>query len=441
MSAVLRNPQECDRVLRMVRPHETEIKNLTKCEDKLKRVLRPAEMHSCGSIGKGTACRAAHDLDVCVKLTRDLRADEALRQIEECIKASQEFQFVRKERDLVKAKFGDFFEIDIICEPLPGYPLSKWSQQLRHLDHFKALDARGKDTVRLLKAWARLRVPVPGILLEAIVCHVSRVAVVGRSSVQALFLAVLVELRTRRQWHDPTNPEKDLGSTLSSTDWESITKYAEETLQLKDNVSMSIGVFCQCSFPCRHDVELLFGPDTTNCIDVPMGSMDAGAIVELSKRLRLRRPTFAGDTQHFGWCPHVKLDRLPAACRNAFLTKAFEMLEREQAKKILERRGHFEDHRAFQLAVDSVVHAIEELLESAHPSDDRSIQADESYVFDRMVALYQITKQEGVEDIEEDIAEDSDENAARAEVENMWWWLAVISVLCLAFFFRSYSHV
>merc|ERR1712187_531575 len=119
--------------------------------------------------------------------------------------------------------------------------------------------------------------------------------------------------------------------------------------------------------------------DSTNCIYVPMGSMDAGEIVELSKRLRLRRPTYAGDTKHFGWCPHVKLNQLPEACRNAFLTKAFEMLEREQARKILARRVHFEDHRAFQLAVDSLVHEIEQLFESAHPSDDRSIQADESY--------------------------------------------------------------
>lgn len=82
VSGVLRNREECDRVLRQTRPTDTERKEKQRCMEDLKKALRPEALHWTGSVGKSTALRDAHDLDVCVKLGGGIVGKEALAEIE-----------------------------------------------------------------------------------------------------------------------------------------------------------------------------------------------------------------------------------------------------------------------------------------------------------------------------------------------------------------------
>lgn len=293
MSGVLKNSQECDRVLRMIRPSPEEDSNTVCCMDALQAALRPEALFWTGSVGKSTALHGAHDLDVCVRLSAGLVGQPALQEIVKRLRDTR-FEVVRCERRLVLARYANL-EVDIMPQPTSGEDVDWWQRQIDHLHLFRQLSAAGKDAVRLLKAWARLRVQVPGILLEAVVTTLKA------STAGDLFVAALHALSRQRPWLDPVRTGSDLSEVLDRQQWSSLERYAESSLKLM-NVTIDTGTYCKQSFPCLHAVKLIFQ-------DLPpanLGELTGFQVVELSVRLGLRRPKFGTYVNHFDAYPRVK---------------------------------------------------------------------------------------------------------------------------------------
>jgi len=283
MSGVLRNRKECDRVLRQVRPTDAEHTALCQCMDELKRALRAQELHWCGSVGKATALRGAHDLDVCVKLGNGFVGTAAVNEIARRLLGTA-FSVVRKERTLVFARYGQF-ELDLIAE-LPED--NRWEVQVAHLGMLRHMNAACKDAVRLLKAWSRLVVPVPGILLEILVMNLAgSMESHTTSQVQSLFISAVEALRTRKPLLDPVTA-KDISEALDGNQWTMLSKYAKETLELQ-HMEVAINdspIFS--TFPIRFcGSKILIGPNGKRSAVLPM---DGFEVVELCTRLATRIP-------------------------------------------------------------------------------------------------------------------------------------------------------
>lgn len=293
MSGVLRNRDECDRVVREARPTEQETKEKSRCMEDLKQALRPQELHWTGSVGKSTALRGAHDLDVCVKLEPAFDGKAALNEIVRRLIGSP-FAVVRKEAALVFVRYGSL-ELDII----PSSTHDKWTSQVGHLRLFKQMNPAFKDVVRLVKAWSRLCVPLLGIFIECVVNEVGRLGhTEGGSVVQKLFIQVMRRLSVRQQWMDPLRPENDLSSVLTEDLWRQLSSYAKSTLELLDVSAVEHHGCGFMTFPCQLQIQLVFKQE--KCIEpVDLGMLDGFEIVELCTRLALRTPSFGDDATYF----------------------------------------------------------------------------------------------------------------------------------------------
>lgn len=219
IAAILRNRTECDRILRRLRPSESEKQLLQKCKAELQRVLKPAAIWWTGSIGKGTSLSGSHDVDVVVSLgASNTDLAHALQEIASRLQHSA-IEVKRVEKKLVFAVFktcigGDTVELEL--DILPNFDFGQ--AQVRHFQAFSAMNAAEKDAVRILKALFRLSLKTPGILLEAVVHQSVSCTSVG-SHVQGNVIQALRALSSRRQWQDPTDRSVDLGKSLDPEGW------------------------------------------------------------------------------------------------------------------------------------------------------------------------------------------------------------------------------
>jgi len=298
MSGFLRNREECDRVVRQVRPTDIERKEQQRCMDDLKKSLRPQELHWTGSVGNRTALTDAHDLDVCVQLGAGIVGKDAVNEIARRLVGSP-FSVIRKEASLVFARYGSL-ELDIIPDVGHHVVHDKWKAQVDHLKYFQKMDPALKHVVRLVKAWARLFIPVPGIVIETVVDEVGRSESTMRGSLlQKVFIATLQQLSFKRRWIDPCNPDNDVASALQEPEWDNLNSYAKSTLLLMDVVAVGVDGCAFMTFPSRHDgVKVLFDPMSHHS-PIELGMLDGFEIVELCTRLALRRPSFGSDVSFF----------------------------------------------------------------------------------------------------------------------------------------------
>lgn len=297
MSGVLRNREECDRVVRETRPTEHESKEKSRCMEDLKQTLRPQELHWTGSVGKSTALRGAHDLDVCVDLGPAMIGKAAVDEIETRLLGSP-FVVVRKESSLVLARYGDL-ELDIIPYLYQSSTQDKWTSQVDNLKYFKQKDAAFKDVVRLVKAWGRLCVPVPGILIESVVDKAMRSGhTESGSSVHNLFIRAVHMLSLRLQWIDPLDAGNDLSFVLKEEMWQELHSYAKSTLDLLDVSAVQLHGESLFTFPSKHEIRLQFKPEK-DIAPVDLGMLDGFKIVELCTRLALRPPSFGENASFF----------------------------------------------------------------------------------------------------------------------------------------------
>mmetsp|Transcript_95525 Transcript_95525/g.169623 ORF Transcript_95525/g.169623 Transcript_95525/m.169623 type:complete len:530 (-) Transcript_95525:124-1713(-) len=295
LAAMLRNRTECDRILRRLRPSESQKQLLQKCKAELQRVLKPAAIWWTGSIGKGTSLSGSHDVDVCVSLGGGyVDMEHAVREIASRLQHSA-IEVRRVEKKLVFALFKTCIGGDSCALELDILPNFEFGQaQVRHWKVFSEMNAAQKDSVRILKAWSRLSLKTPGILLEAVV-HQSLPCASVASDVQGYFIEALRALSSRCQWPDPTDRTVDLGRSLQPEAWQKLQGLAKDTLVLCD-VKLEPSDWCKQSYPCIHGLNLIDGDGRRH----DFGERDGYGIVEIYTRLSLRIPP------HFKDYPKVK---------------------------------------------------------------------------------------------------------------------------------------
>lgn len=309
LAAMLRNRTECDTILRRLRPSEFEKDLLQKCKAELQRVLKPAAIWWTGSVGKGTSLSGSHDVDVCLNLGGShADAEEALLEIVSRLQHSDEIKVKRVEKKLVFAVFrtcigGDSFALEL--DILPDFGFGR--AQVRHQEVFSKMDAAQKDAVRFLKAWSRLSLKTPGILLETVV-HQCVLSASVTSHVQGYVIEALRALSSRRYWQDPTDRSIDLGRSLELESWEKLQGLAKTFLALRE-VQLEPSESCKQSYPCIHGMSLIDDQGRRH----DLGEQCGFDIVEMHTRLGVRLPS------HFIDYPKVKDPSLrQEACENNY---------------------------------------------------------------------------------------------------------------------------
>jgi len=186
------------------------------------------------------------------------------------------------------AKYDDL-ELDIIPEASEGQH-DKWNAQVAHLKYFEQMSPAAKDVVRLIKAWARLRVPVPGVLIETIVDNVCRNEQQTRgSAAQNLFLSCLRALSRRQNWIDQLNPMNDLRDVLKPHEWDELFNYASSTMSLVHVPRLGDIGFCLMTYPVRCQICLAFD-GVPNRPPLSLGMLNGFEIAELCMRLAFPVP-------------------------------------------------------------------------------------------------------------------------------------------------------
>lgn len=325
VAAVLRNRTECDRILRRMRPSDSEKQLLQQCKAELQRALKPAAIWWTGSIGKGTSLSGSHDVDVCVRLGGAYATIEhALWEIAQRLQHSS-IEVKRVEKKLVFALFEVRVGDDVLALELDILPDFEFGQaQVRHFQVFSEMNAAQKDTVRILKALTRINLKVPGVLLEAVV-HQSVPCASVTSQVQGYLVEALKALSSRRRWQDPTDLSIDLGRSLNPEAWDKLQGLAKDMLELRE-AYLEPSEGCLQSYPCIHRMTL---------IDVrgrrhDLGQMNGFEIVEMYTRLGLRLPS------HFKDYPKVKDPSLrQEACEQNF----WSFWQQERQRDDLQKRS------------------------------------------------------------------------------------------------------
>ena len=105
-----------------------------------------------------------------------------------------------------------------------------------HIDHFARMPLWRKILVRLLKAWLRLRVHAPGLLLEIVAAQVpdncSWNSPDDRGRTLHGFLTALELLLKDCEWLDPVDCSNNVALQLSNTTWAALRQYIKVTLDI-----------------------------------------------------------------------------------------------------------------------------------------------------------------------------------------------------------------
>ena len=253
--------QQLDAILRQCRPSADEQNLKKRCEDEIKRALRPSNVYLTGSVGKGTALRGEHDLDVVVVVPEG-PTDHVMKRLRNAL-LMQGFDDVQcqmrhqRGRRLITAKY-ESLSLDILpVQKLEddGWANDAWKSRV----YFSTkLTAWKKDVVRVMKALLRLRFPdIPGILLESCV---------DKADIPSGHIVRNGIKNTLQRLADNCNyscscpcMNRDLMQDQRVKNIESeMQEYCLELLTLFGTPIVHLGSFCQESLICRHDLTVQF---------------------------------------------------------------------------------------------------------------------------------------------------------------------------------------
>mmetsp|Transcript_81518 Transcript_81518/g.234256 ORF Transcript_81518/g.234256 Transcript_81518/m.234256 type:complete len:593 (-) Transcript_81518:127-1905(-) len=235
------SPETADATIQRTRPTHAEREHIECCITSIQRGARCAEVHLTGSIGKGTALRDCHDLDIAIIVDNFLPVDpksSAMMLAERFRESGIRVKWC--EKHLVKVQHQGL-EVDVVptgridagrLRSLPDTDGWRGSMAMQHANVLGQMPAWRKDVVRLLKAWSRLKLPVPGLLLELVAQSVPEPSSdrIREGFKHALFLLSQVQ----RTWKDPFRPQDTLNfAALRPENWTHLHRYAISTLQLE----------------------------------------------------------------------------------------------------------------------------------------------------------------------------------------------------------------
>jgi len=233
----------------------------------LQLLLRPAEIHVAGSMGKGTSLRGELDMDV-VLVKPEIDSGFEAAQLKEALQEVG-FTSVRLGKTTPTTAKHEKISLSItVCSAIrPG----SWAERAVLSTEFsKKLPDWKKSVVCALSAILRLRFPVPGLLLEAVADSLSE----SNWDPWFGFLAALRSISVKDKVLAPcsSRPNDLTQDKEIAGKWSEIQEYCKELLQLKScEPQLSLGGVCQSTqgqmlilrqsdrVPCRHTVVMEFG--------------------------------------------------------------------------------------------------------------------------------------------------------------------------------------
>ena len=247
------DPERFDHLVRECRPSERERSLKALCLERAKLALRPATLHVTGSVGKETALRGEHDLDVVLVVPGGPtdafleKAEVALETYGFCNVHVQRRKDIR--RRLITAQYEDL-SLDIV--PVQHLGDSGWAREaVNSAKFFGQLSAWRKDVVRVLKALLRLRFPnMPGILLEACVLKVEAT----RPHILRGTWAVLQSLAQLAPCRCPCTGRDLMQDDRVRNTHGTLQGYCLDLLALRHTPRVDLGTFCRQSLPCQHQL-------------------------------------------------------------------------------------------------------------------------------------------------------------------------------------------
>ena len=266
-----------------------------RCVRRLQEVLRPAEVHVTGSMGKSTALRGEHDMDVVVVTSRS--RDLLVQQLR-----GAGFKDVRVQRPtdegrcLIVATYG-MLSLDIL--PVTALQPQTWAHdQVRNKKFYaEALLAWKKNLVVVMKALYRLKfAEVPGVLLEAVVHSLPDYAPHG---IHGMLLEAFAVIQRSSHFPEPavgTNVIKVFEDRRAGA-WLLFQSYTRELCSLtKPPLALNLGDFCQQSLPCGHQISLQF-EDVTFTAGVSCNRRFVDTVLALGLQIE-DSFAFCGETNH-----------------------------------------------------------------------------------------------------------------------------------------------
>mmetsp|Transcript_65367 Transcript_65367/g.121856 ORF Transcript_65367/g.121856 Transcript_65367/m.121856 type:complete len:342 (-) Transcript_65367:234-1259(-) len=234
----------------------------SECLTELQHALRPVEVHLNGSMGKSTALRGEHDMDVVVVCGMEITR-ENMQHMKEQLQdkgfqqVSLQFRPRQPGRNMITASFKGL-ALDIL--PVQNLSASTWADgAVRSKEFFRHMLAWKKHVVCALKAVLRLRFDVPGVLLETVV-HSMPDEGPGRRGLRDGFLTALKLISSTSSWQDPCSGKRFTDDDRVASWWPACQEHCEEVWHLQCKpADLSFGPFGYESLPLQHDVSMLFG--------------------------------------------------------------------------------------------------------------------------------------------------------------------------------------